>query len=90
MRLFDDVKRSGPRLSVQLSLNCKRKTHPVHYLIALTFAADRKQGDYLVRHYDGDYKNNHVDNLLWGDAQDNSNDTKRYNNPNEEIDLTWI
>ena len=94
MQLFDHHKRSGPRLSVQLYLNKKRKTFAVHYLVAIAFGKEKKEGDYLVRHWDGNYRNNHEDNLLWGNDQDNADDTKRYNAEytaeDEAKDAQWI
>lgn len=71
-----------------------RKTWAVHILVALAFELVKKPGDYLLRHYDGNYKNNCVTNLIWGTDKDNAADRKRHeeqwNQEDEREAQTWV
>ena len=89
LNLFDDHKRTGPRLTVQLyNLEKKRRTWCVHTLVATTFELTKRPGDYLVRHLDGNYKNNNVSNLAWGTDLENAADRKLH--AAVEDDYSWV
>ena len=60
---------------VQLCDGRRIKDARVHRLVAEAFIP--KTG-YLVRHIDGDKKNNRLDNLAWGSQLDNEADKRRH------------
>lgn len=49
----------------------------VHRLVALAFIGDQPDGKPQVAHWDGDPSNNHVSNLRWASASENSQDSIR-------------
>lgn len=51
-----------------------RKTRRVHSLVALAFLGEAPKGCTLVRHLDGDNKNNNLSNLKWGTLSENMHD----------------
>ena len=55
----------------------KRRTH-VHRLLAESFISPPPFERAIVRHLDGNSKNNSIDNLAWGTYQDNEDDKKRH------------
>ena len=92
LKPYDSVNRSGPHLIVQMYKSGpigkrKRKTKTVHSIVADTFELSKPPGAYMIRHWNGNYRDCSLHNLVYGTAKDNSNDTKRYN---EEIDTSWI
>jgi len=84
LKAVDDCNKSGPRLCVQLSFNGKRKTFSVHRLVAMAFDLPKGPGAVMIRHYDGDYKNNIITNLIWGTAKENAEDRVRHAKEREE------
>lgn len=55
-----------------------RKTCRVHRLIAITFLGEPPFPGAVVRHLDGDSRNNAVSNLSWGSVSENAVDTIRH------------
>lgn len=51
-------------------------THKVHRLVAQAFC-ERKEGKNMIRHLDGNSRNNAATNLAWGTAAENNEDTIR-------------
>lgn len=49
-----------------------------HRLVALAFIGVPPSDRHMVAHYDGDRLNNHVSNLRWATAKENSADSKRH------------
>ena len=62
---------------VTLSENGKPYTRTVHKLVAEAFLGP-KRDDQVVRHLDGNPKNNHVDNLEYGSQADNMQDAIKH------------
>ncbi len=62
---------------VRLWLDGKRTTWYVHRIVASTFLKP-EEGREVVRHLDGNPRNNHVDNLAWGTQSDNIRDAVRH------------
>ena len=58
---------------VALSNSGKEQQVPVHSLVLLAFVGPRPDG-MVCRHLDGNKHNNHISNLSWGTAQQNSDD----------------
>lgn len=63
---------------VDLSKNGKRKIRVIHQLVADAFLGLKPDGCDLVRHFDGDCKNNKVENLIWGTSLENEADKDRH------------
>ena len=64
-----------PYLRVTLTDNDGQQvTRRVHILVLETFIGPRPTQEHGTRHLDGNPKNNHLDNLLWGTAQENADD----------------
>lgn len=57
-----------------LSKNYINKNFYAHRLVAIAFLGDKPTPDSQVRHLDGNVKNNHVSNLVWGTAKENAAD----------------
>ena len=59
----------GMTLQVAFSTTIDKKTtvkfFSVNKLVAELFLPPREEGQIIVHHKDGDYRNNHVDNLEW-------------------------
>lgn len=53
------------------------KCYPVAALILRAFIGLPPEGKYLARHLDDDRNNNNLNNLAWGNDQDNHNDAVR-------------
>ena len=87
LKQCDEHLRSGPRMSIQLCHKGKRRTHPVHFLVAQAFGIEKGKGDYLLRHLDGNYQKNWTDNLQWGTDQENREDRMIHE---AEVDTSWI
>src|SRR5690606_1107007 len=62
----------GGYLTVALYLPAGRVTHLVHRMVAEAFHS--RDGHDLVRHLDGDKRNNRATNLAWGTPSENSMD----------------
>lgn len=58
-------------LKVKLSKNCKQKTIQVHRLVTETFIPNPDNKP-QVNHIDGNKENNHIDNLEWVTAKENT------------------
>lgn len=54
-----------------------QKSHTVHKLVAENFIGPRPEG-MQIRHLDGSRNNNRADNLAYGSAIDNANDSKAH------------
>ena len=67
---------SIPYYAVQLFRDGRRKRFLVHRLVALAFLGPLPEGK-EVRHLDNDYRNNAVDNLVYGTHSENMHDTIR-------------
>lgn len=57
------------------------KTHTVHRLVMLTFSPEGEKEGLQVNHIDGDKTNNHIGNLEWVTARENSRHRDKYLNP---------
>lgn len=53
----------------------KKKTLRLHQIVMLAFVGPVPP-EHMIRHLDGNPKNNHIDNLKYGTAQENVNDKK--------------
>lgn len=58
---------------IQLRHDGRKRSVGIHTLVLITFVGPRPEG-MLCRHLDGCRTNNHVSNLAWGTAQQNSDD----------------
>jgi hypothetical protein len=56
--------------SVSLNKGGKKKTTPVHVIVAQAFLGDRPNG-FHINHIDGNKENNHIDNLEYVSPKDN-------------------
>ena len=61
---------------VRLRSNGVVKSIHVHKLVGLAFIGERKAG-MQIRHLDGNKKNNHISNLVYGTAKENGEDNAR-------------
>lgn len=59
--------------NVHLCYQGKRQKYKVHRLVLEAFVGPCPEG-YQTRHLDGNPDNNHLENLCWGTAEDNSKD----------------
>ena len=59
-------------LQCNLCHDGKRKRHRIHRLVALTFIPNPENKP-QVNHIDGNKANNHIDNLEWASAKENTN-----------------
>lgn len=59
--------------AVNLCVNNRRKTFPVHVLVCMAFIGPRPEG-LVIRHMDGSRLNSELGNLSYGTQLDNSND----------------
>jgi len=64
----------------------RRKTVPVHRLVCLAFHGPAPKGKNLVRHLDGDNKNNTPGNLAWGTHQENMHDKRGHGTNSRNMD----
>lgn len=60
--------------TVNLCVNNKKKTFPVHVLVCMAFIGTRPEG-FVIRHIDGSRLNSELSNLSYGTPLDNSNDS---------------
>jgi hypothetical protein len=58
-------------------VNGRRMLWAIHRAVASAFLGPAPEGKWLVRHLDGNPRNNHIDNLAWGDPADNRADDIR-------------
>lgn len=79
-------------MTIQLCYKGKRRTYAVHFLVASAFSLEKKEGDYLLRHLNGDYKKNWVSNLKWGTDQENREDRMEHEYTAKEAskDSEWV
>lgn len=63
-----------------------RKTVPVHRLVALAFVERKDRRRNIIRHIDGDFRNNRATNLRWGTQYDNMRDKARHNRQITELE----
>ena len=63
---------------VSLSINGKLKSRKVHQLVLEAFIGNRGENQ-ESRHLDGNKLNNHINNLIWGTSQENTNDNFKNN-----------
>lgn len=75
-KLKATIARNGYR-RVDMIVNGDRLYKNVHRLIAETFL-ERKTGQEVVRHLDGNRLNNHVPNIAWGTHKENAQDTVKH------------
>lgn len=61
--LHPEINSNYDRISLQV--DGKRKTFKVHRLVAEAFGLEKKDGQTICHHKDGNSKNNNVDNLCW-------------------------
>lgn len=79
-------------LTVRLTDTLKVKTHRVHRLVAEAFIPNPENKPF-VNHKDSNRQNNHVDNLEWVTAKENTDhavNCGRLNVPKSEIDGRFI
>lgn len=96
-RVIDQRPHKFGYLIVTLSVDGKHYTRTVHKLVAEAFIGKRNKGD-VIRHLDGDPKNNHISNLSYGSQKQNMQDAikhgtvergeKRYNAKLSNEDIT--
>lgn len=72
---YNRIMRGHQARYTQVSLHCK--THKVHVLVALAFIGPRPPG-LVVRHLDGNTRNNVLSNIAYGTHQENSDDMRRH------------
>lgn len=65
------------RLTVNLSVNQRKRTSPVHRLVLEAFVGPRPPGQHGC-HHDGDPTNNHLSNLRWDTPKSNTADMVRH------------
>ena len=75
MKQYEDV---NGYLKVRLTENGERKKYFVHRLVLKTFKGLPPKNKKQTRHLDGNKKNNHIDNLVWGNAKENAQDRDRH------------
>jgi hypothetical protein len=73
-KVFNPVLRKDGYLQVRLCKDGKVKAFSIHRLIALTCIPNPNNLPYVC-HKDDDPTNNHPDNLFWGTAKDNHDDS---------------
>lgn len=64
-------------LKVALAIGGHQKTESVHALVAKAFHGPRPTSG-VVRHLDGNKKNNNASNVVWGTYSENGHDTVRH------------
>lgn len=63
-------------LTTRLFVQGTGSTRLIHRLVATVFHGPPPAGKPMVRHLDGDPRNNHFSNLRWGDAVENAQDKR--------------
>lgn len=63
---------------VNLSRGAVKRAWPVHRLVCEAFHGRRPSESHQVAHYDGNPTNNHIDNLRWATAKENTEDQIRH------------
>lgn len=61
-------------LQITLNKENKAKTHPIHRLITLTFIGERPHANAVIRHLNGNPKDNSLKNLCYGTYVENEAD----------------
>ena len=67
-----------PQYGLYPASGAKRRRLCAHTLVALAFLPPRPGPEYVIRHKDGNPKNNHYSNLEWGTQADNIRDKIRH------------
>lgn len=92
-KILAPVVKSSGYLAVCLSKDGQHKLKTIHRLVLLAFVGPCPPG-METRHFpDHDKKNNRLDNLQWGNAQENADDRKARNRvpePNPGIAMTLL
>jgi len=65
-------------LAVRLTVDNTRKKYRVHKLVVWAFIGIPSDAKLEVRHIDGNSKNNHIDNLVWGTCSENAQDRVKH------------
>lgn len=62
-RFIGMIKKDG--VYVQLSCGREKRTYPIHRLVMSYFGKSKPEGNYRIKHIDGDIRNNRIENLVW-------------------------
>lgn len=88
-RILGAIKTNGGYLRVTLTVGENRELIRIHSLIMLTFVGIRPVCE-LVRHLDGNPKNNNLENLAYGTPRANVIDVYRYGRLNGVLTLNQV
>ena len=88
-RFLKFVVTNGGYLRVNLSVGEKRKILRIHTLVMLAFVGSRPENE-LVRHLDGNPKNNRLDNLMYGGSRANVIDIYRCGKTNGVLTINQV
>ena len=76
--LLKGSKKKGGYTEYKLSLNGVSYHYAAHRLVLFAFVGAPPTPDHQCAHYDGDPTNNHVSNLRWATAAENTEDKVRH------------
>jgi len=88
-RILKPIKTNGGYLRVTLAVGENRELIRIHALVILTFKGERPEHQ-LVRHLDGNPKNNNFKNLAYGTPRDNVIDIYRCGGINGALNIGQV
>lgn len=65
-------------MMVTLKVNGLQKHETIHSLVMLSFVGPRQNGECVIRHLDGNPKNNYIGNLVYGTRSENAIDMSKH------------